>query len=90
MTQPANDANNNDANDANHATNHATNHAPIDCVACGEQHPRHLSVTVTPPGLSCGLDCMTETTRRLLGLPDPQGRRHRHLPHPAEPRRVGG
>ena len=45
----------------------------VPCTICQEQHPRQDSVTVDPPGLSCGLACMTADVRRLLGLPDPGG-----------------
>ena len=41
------------------------------CTLCGGRHPRQESVTVNPPGLSAGLNCLTPDTRRLLGLPAP-------------------
>ena len=53
-------------------TNTETVETDIDCVACGETHPRRLSVTVASSGLACGLACMTKEQRMLLGLPDPE------------------
>ena len=44
----------------------------VNCVACGEQHPRSLSVVVVPSGLACGLACMTPQQRELFGLPNPE------------------
>lgn len=43
----------------------------LTCVACGQEHPRRLSVKVMSTGLSCGLACMTPEQRRLFGLPEP-------------------
>ena len=49
-----------------------TEQETVQCVACGETHPRSLSVVVTPSHLACGLACMTPAQRALFNLPDPE------------------
>ena len=42
----------------------------LPCTVCNHHHPRHLSVAVQPNGLSCGLGCIPQGVRELLGLPN--------------------
>ena len=49
-----------------------TEQETVQCVACGETHPRSLSVVVKSSGLACGLACITPQQRALFNLPDPE------------------